>query len=52
MIPSLHRITLAFTEGLPGDGPRHVVSETFRRAPNLDVPRMHMITLTLGESKL
>ena len=32
---------------IEGDGPRHVVSETFRRGPNLDRPRDHEIALTL-----
>lgn len=32
---------------LPGDGPRHVVAETFRRGPNLDVARLHEVRLTL-----
>lgn len=32
---------------LPGDGPQHVVAETFRRGPNLDRPRDHEIALTL-----
>lgn len=29
---------------LEGDGPRFVVSETFRRGPNLDVPAIHRVT--------
>ena len=32
---------------LDDDGPLHVVSETFRRGPNLTVASLHEITLTL-----
>lgn len=32
---------------LPGDGPLHVVAETFTRGPNLDVARLHEVQLTL-----
>lgn len=32
---------------LEDDGPLHVVSETFRRGPNLTVASLHEITLTL-----
>ncbi len=32
---------------LPGDGPRHVVAETFRRGLNLDRPGDHEIALVL-----
>lgn len=32
---------------LPGDGPQHVVAETFRRGPNLDRASDHEITLVL-----
>lgn len=34
---------------LPGDGPLHVVAETFTRGPNLDRPSDHEITLLLSE---
>lgn len=32
---------------ISGDGPRHVVAETFRRGPNLDRPGDHEIALVL-----
>lgn len=35
---------------LPDDGPRWVLSEHFRRGPNLDVSGVHMVTLTLTEA--
>ena len=34
---------------LEDDGPLHVVAETFRRGPNLDVPRLHEIHLVLTD---
>lgn len=32
---------------IPGDGPRQVIAETYRRGPNLDVPELHDIVLEL-----
>lgn len=36
---------------LPDDGPKYVVAETFRRGPNLTVPRLHVIELDLIEQE-
>lgn len=36
-------------EWLEDDGPRFVVSETYKRGPNLDEPRWHRIVLELTE---
>lgn len=34
---------------LADDGPMHVVAETFRRGPNLTIPRMHKVRLVLTD---
>jgi hypothetical protein len=36
-------------EWLEDDGPRFVVSETYKRGPNLDEPRWHRVVLELME---
>lgn len=36
---------------LPGDGPRHIVAETYRRGPNLDVPSLHGVVLELTQEE-
>lgn len=48
-----HPTTKACLDGIvkagviAGDGPRFVVAETFRRGPNLTVPSLHEVRLTL-----
>lgn len=37
---------------LPDDGPKYVVAETFRRGPNLTVPRLHEIDLVLTDQEI
>lgn len=37
---------------LEDDGPAHVVAETFRRGPNLDVPSLHEIRLVLIDQEV
>jgi len=37
---------------LADDGPKWVIGETFRRGPNLDVPRMHEVSLLLTDQEV
>lgn len=37
---------------LPDDGPQYVTGETFRRGPNLIVPSIHQIVLTLTSQEV